>query len=115
MKKKESEVARSSLPCCGVPAGVVGAHGDEHVEDERGQVRLVHHRLPRGQQAPLQLGDGLQGAPAVHALRPAPRLGRQHARVPELLHLHRGRQRTLRKVEKKGPDRKSTRLNSSHL
>lgn len=69
------------------PAGVVGAHGDEHVEDQRGQVRLVHHRLPRGQQAPLELGDGLQGAPAVHALGPAARLGRQDARAPKLLHL----------------------------
>ena len=72
------------------PAGEVGAHGDQHVEDERGQVRLVHHRLPAGQQAPLQLRDGLQGAPTVHALRPAPRLRRQSPLGPELLHL-RGR------------------------
>lgn len=70
-----------------LPAGVVGAHGDEHVEDERGQVCLVHHCLPTGQQAPLELRDGLQGAPAVHALGPAPRLGRQHSLAPELLHL----------------------------
>lgn len=59
-----------------VPAGEVGAHGDQHVEDERGQIGLVHHGLSSGQQTPLQLRDGLQRPPAVHALSPAAGLSR---------------------------------------
>lgn len=70
------------------PAGVVGAHGDEHVEDERGQIRLIHHCLPCGQETPLQLRNSLQGAPAIHALSPAACLCCEDTGAPELLHLY---------------------------
>lgn len=46
-------MSRSIFWLRGPPAWVVGAHGDEHVQDERSQIRLVHHRLPGGQEAPL--------------------------------------------------------------
>lgn len=51
--QRENIVSRSILWPRGPPARVVGAHGDEHVQDERSQIRLVHHRLSGGQEAPF--------------------------------------------------------------
>ncbi len=69
------------------PTGVELAHADEHVEDEGGEIGLVHDGLTRRHQAPLELRDVLQGSPPVHALRPAPRLRIDGAVRPKLLHL----------------------------
>lgn len=76
-----------------LPAWVVWAHSDEHVKDERSQVRLVHYCLSCGQQAPFQLGDSLKGTPTIHPLCPASCLCCQDTRVPKILHLEKDKQK----------------------
>lgn len=67
------------LYVCVAPAREVRAHGDEHIEDQCGQVCFIHHSLPTGQYAPLKLWNGLKRAPAIHALCPTPCLCSQCA------------------------------------
>lgn len=72
---------------CVAPAREVRAHGDEHIEGQCGQICFIHHCLTTSQYAPLQLWNGLERAPAIHSLCPAPCLCGQCPRFPKLLNL----------------------------